>query len=284
MIVCKHGIAGHCPICATDRRAEIAERELRETAEELERVRVRLEEATGLLRSLEQCVCWSDTMQAYTLYQRVRDVLGPVRAFLSGATARERTNALLCFEGDCAKMTGRARPCPIHDEGPAAPRTPVLRPEFVALGEALGMGRPAQASEDRELSRISELEHELQAAEAAADAAGCEWRKAEAKLAAVHEWTLQHGKALVPHGGWADTYGDGMRCAKQQVGTLLRTPAPATGETPMRCPRCESTHPRLHPAMQEGGEVQPCPDPWHKLQIPGLLCEYPAAGEEGTDG
>lgn len=26
----------------------------------------------------------------------------------------------LCFKGDCAKMTGRARPCPIHDSGPDA--------------------------------------------------------------------------------------------------------------------------------------------------------------------
>jgi hypothetical protein len=40
---CNHGIAGPCPICRSDRRADIAERELRETAEELERVRVRLE-------------------------------------------------------------------------------------------------------------------------------------------------------------------------------------------------------------------------------------------------
>lgn len=29
------------------------------------------------------------------------------------------------------------------------------------------------------------------------------------------------------------------------------------------CPTCESTAPHLHPAMQHGGEVQPCPDAWH---------------------
>lgn len=39
--------------------------------------------------------------------------------------------------------------------------------------------------------------------------------------AALEAWTHQHGKALVPHGGWADTFGDGMRCAKQQVAALL---------------------------------------------------------------
>ena len=39
--------------------------------------------------------------------------------------------------------------------------------------------------------------------------------------ALLEAWTHQHGAALVPHGGWADTFGDGMRCAKQQVAALL---------------------------------------------------------------
>lgn len=30
-----------------------------------------------------------------------------------------------------------------------------------------------------------------------------------------------------------------------------------------RCPTCDSPQPSKHPAMQEGGEVQPCPDPFH---------------------
>lgn len=29
------------------------------------------------------------------------------------------------------------------------------------------------------------------------------------------------------------------------------------------CPTCDSPQPHLHPAMQHGGEVQPCTDPWH---------------------
>lgn len=32
---------------------------------------------------------------------------------------------------------------------------------------------------------------------------------------------------------------------------------------PQRCPRCDSYSPEKHPAVQEGGEVQPCTDPWH---------------------
>jgi hypothetical protein len=30
-----------------------------------------------------------------------------------------------------------------------------------------------------------------------------------------------------------------------------------------RCPTCDSPRPGLHPAVQEGGEVQPCPDDFH---------------------
>jgi len=29
------------------------------------------------------------------------------------------------------------------------------------------------------------------------------------------------------------------------------------------CKRCDSPQPQLHPAVQEGGEVQPCPDEFH---------------------
>lgn len=37
---------------------------------------------------------------------------------------------------------------------------------------------------------------------------------------------------------------------------------------PEQCPRCGSTAPHLHPAVQEGGEVQPCRDAWHKRVTP----------------
>lgn len=29
------------------------------------------------------------------------------------------------------------------------------------------------------------------------------------------------------------------------------------------CPLCNSPKRSLHPAVQHGGEVQPCPNPWH---------------------
>lgn len=32
----------------------------------------------------------------------------------------------------------------------------------------------------------------------------------------------------------------------------------------MRCPTCTSPAPHLHPAVQHEGEVQPCPDEYHK--------------------
>jgi len=44
------------------------------------------------------------------------------------------------------------------------------------------------------------------------------------------------------------------------------------------CPTCTSHSPELHPAMQEGGEVQPCPDPWH------ATARIPVGFERGADG
>lgn len=31
-----------------------------------------------------------------------------------------------------------------------------------------------------------------------------------------------------------------------------------------KCPTCDSPNPKMHPAMQHEGEVQPCRDPWHR--------------------
>jgi hypothetical protein len=36
-----------------------------------------------------------------------------------------------------------------------------------------------------------------------------------------------------------------------------------------RCPRCESPEPRLHPAMQFEGEVQPCEHEFHRSDADG---------------
>lgn len=45
---------------------------------------------------------------------------------------------------------------------------------------------------------------------------------------------------------------------------------------PQRCPTCDSPSPEMHPAMQSGGEVQPCQDGWHKEAPKGA--ERPAVG------
>lgn len=44
--------------------------------------------------------------------------------------------------------------------------------------------------------------------------------KAEASLGAIVEWSHTYGAALKPPG--ADTYGEGMRDAKDQVAVILR--------------------------------------------------------------
>jgi hypothetical protein len=35
------------------------------------------------------------------------------------------------------------------------------------------------------------------------------------------------------------------------------------GGKPVRCPRCNSPSPELHPAVQHEGEVQMCQHEWH---------------------
>jgi hypothetical protein len=38
-----------------------------------------------------------------------------------------------------------------------------------------------------------------------------------------------------------------------------------------RCPRCDSPDPKLHPAVQAGGEVQVCPDKFHVQAAPLMV-------------
>lgn len=41
-------------------------------------------------------------------------------------------------------------------------------------------------------------------------------------------------------------------------------PDPAS---PTHCPTCTAPSPNVHPAMNYGGEVQPCGDPWHGVPV-----------------
>lgn len=47
-----------------------------------------------------------------------------------------------------------------------------------------------------------------------------EIRKRDFVIGLLGDWTREHGAALCPRGG-ADTYGEGMRDAKQQVARIL---------------------------------------------------------------
>lgn len=55
---------------------------------------------------------------------------------------------------------------------------------------------------------------------------------AEAQLERVLDWSHRFGKELVPHGQWSDSFGDGMRAAKQQVVSLLLSHAPSPAPAP----------------------------------------------------
>lgn len=49
---------------------------------------------------------------------------------------------------------------------------------------------------------------------------------------------------------------------------------------PRRCLTCKSTAPHLHPAMQSGGEVQPCRDMFHRIITPENTAEKIAEVEK----
>ncbi len=51
---------------------------------------------------------------------------------------------------------------------------------------------------------------------------------------------------------------------------------------PDHCPTCGSVNPKLHPAVNQGGEVQPCRDQWHTAKPePDTLSEEEMLRREG---
>lgn len=131
----------------------IAEQIIRELSQELEAQAKRLADATALLDALNAAV-----------NEAIRNMLSGGHPFEKGVAlainglraAQKSSTPSPPAEPACPHCTERISG---HDpECPTlrSPRTPVLRPEFVALGEALGMARPKTT--DRELSRVDELE------------------------------------------------------------------------------------------------------------------------------
>lgn len=48
----------------------------------------------------------------------------------------------------------------------------------------------------------------------------------------------------------------------------LETGSPWEGDEMSKCKTCDSPRPHLHPAMNNGGEVQPCKDKFHLADTP----------------
>jgi len=69
----------------------------------------------------------------------------------------------------------------------------------------------------RKAKRIIELETKVEQLEKTK----AEYDDYKAKVSKLEDWTHQHGAALCPPGGM-DTYGNGMRDAKEQVHKMLR--------------------------------------------------------------
>lgn len=50
------------------------------------------------------------------------------------------------------------------------------------------------------------------------------------RVAVIEEWTHRFGSELSPSGKWTDSFGDGIRAAKEQVSRLLAAAKPAEGK------------------------------------------------------
>ena len=67
----------------------------------------------------------------------------------------------------------------------------------------------------------------------------------------------------------------------ENIAATMNAALTVSSERPTRCPHCDSPDPKLHPAMQHEGEVQPCNDPWHGLG--GYFVPVASSGDRQVD-
>lgn len=98
-----------------------------------------------------------------------------------------------------------------------------------SLREASARADAAETGELRETRNAERWAEMCKAAESEAETL-------RALLGQLGHWADGYGSALVPHGGWADTFGDGVRCCKAQVKAMLpaETRSHLSGQGPTR--------------------------------------------------
>jgi hypothetical protein len=89
---------------------------------------------------------------------------------------------------------------------------------------------------------------------------------AKERLKAYIESLKQEKKdAVLAESEWwaANTIVGGLHGGKFSERLAANRAAASQAPRPRNCPTCNSPQPKLHPAVQWEGEVQPCADQWH---------------------
>lgn len=122
----------------------------------------------------------------------------------------------------------------------------------------------------------AEYEAEIERCEQAGEAEGIRADKAEAEVKELREAEAQILRQFEDAAEFCrperakteiTVAGDGRTSPERVAVPDLPMYPPADHPT---CPSCGSRQPELHPAVQAGGEVQPCRDPWHRSTRAGM--------------